>query len=196
MLETIRIVTVPLSIHAGDHASIWEQIGASEQMWHTAPQTSSAHCRQMTVHKGNIIFPRIDVEKEIDELNRLILAAQPKEEPKEPEFTPRRWQTRSASKNSAKSICVAKVLNEKVKKSKKLLKPSWMTAWAADRWFRASHRGISRKTSSARRSAANLKPAKLCGVESCGMICAADMPNGDVKVIFPDDSLPVGAKIR
>ena len=43
---------------------------------------------------------------------------------------------------------------------------------------------------------ANLKPAKLCGVESCGMICAADMPNGDVKVIFPDDSLPVGAKIR
>ena len=43
---------------------------------------------------------------------------------------------------------------------------------------------------------ANLNPAKLCGVESCGMICAADMPNGDVKVIFPDDSLPVGAKIR
>ena len=43
---------------------------------------------------------------------------------------------------------------------------------------------------------ANLKPAKLCGVESCGMICAADMPNGDVKVIFPDESLPVGSKIR
>ena len=42
---------------------------------------------------------------------------------------------------------------------------------------------------------ANLKPAKLCGVESCGMICAADTPDG-VKVIFVDDSIPAGSKIR
>ena len=43
--------------------------------------------------------------------------------------------------------------------------------------------------------AANLKPAKLCGVESQGMILAADCPNGDVKVIFTDD-IPAGSKIR
>ena len=41
----------------------------------------------------------------------------------------------------------------------------------------------------------NLKPAVLCGVESCGMILAADAGENDVKVIFVDD-LPVGAKIR
>lgn len=41
----------------------------------------------------------------------------------------------------------------------------------------------------------NLKPATLCGVESQGMILAADCPNGDVKVIFAD-YLPAGAKIR
>ena len=41
----------------------------------------------------------------------------------------------------------------------------------------------------------NLKPAKLCGVESCGMILAADCADDDVKVIFVDD-IPVGAKIR
>ena len=41
----------------------------------------------------------------------------------------------------------------------------------------------------------NLKPAKLCGVESCGMILAADCADGDVKVVFVDD-IPVGAKIR
>ena len=41
----------------------------------------------------------------------------------------------------------------------------------------------------------NLKPAKLCGVESQGMILAADCPDGDVKVIFADD-IPVGSKIR
>ena len=41
----------------------------------------------------------------------------------------------------------------------------------------------------------NLKPAVLCGGESCGMILAADAGENDVKVIFVDD-LPVGAKIR
>ena len=39
----------------------------------------------------------------------------------------------------------------------------------------------------------NLKPAKLCGVESCGMILAATCGN-DIKVIFVDD-MPSGAKI-
>ncbi len=43
---------------------------------------------------------------------------------------------------------------------------------------------------------ANLKPAKLRGVISNGMILAADCPDGDVKVIFVDDSIPAGAKIR
>lgn len=43
---------------------------------------------------------------------------------------------------------------------------------------------------------ANLKPVKLRGVDSFGMICAADKPDGSIELIFPDDSLPVGAKIR
>lgn len=41
----------------------------------------------------------------------------------------------------------------------------------------------------------NLKPATLCGVESNGMILAADCPDGDVKVIFADD-IAEGSKIR
>ena len=42
----------------------------------------------------------------------------------------------------------------------------------------------------------NLKPVKLRGVESNGMILAADCPNDDVKVIFVDDSIQQGSKIR
>ena len=42
---------------------------------------------------------------------------------------------------------------------------------------------------------ANLKPAKLCGVESAGMILAADCSEDDVKVIFID-GIPAGSKIR
>lgn len=42
---------------------------------------------------------------------------------------------------------------------------------------------------------ANLKPAVLCGVESNGMILAADVDENTVKVIFADD-IPEGSKIR
>ncbi|MEG0898158.1 MAG: methionine--tRNA ligase [Oscillospiraceae bacterium] len=42
----------------------------------------------------------------------------------------------------------------------------------------------------------NLKPAKLRGVVSEGMILAADASENDVKVLFVDDSVPSGAKIR
>lgn len=41
---------------------------------------------------------------------------------------------------------------------------------------------------------ANLKPAKLCGVESNGMILAASTGD-DVKVIFLDNEIPAGSKI-
>ncbi len=41
----------------------------------------------------------------------------------------------------------------------------------------------------------NLKPAVLCGVESNGMILAADVDENNVKVIFADD-IPEGCKIR
>lgn len=41
----------------------------------------------------------------------------------------------------------------------------------------------------------NLKPAVLCGVESQGMILAADVSETDVKVLFVDD-MPNGAKLR
>lgn len=43
---------------------------------------------------------------------------------------------------------------------------------------------------------ANLKPAKLRGVESNGMILAADVEDGAAKVLFVDDSIPTGSKIR
>ena len=43
---------------------------------------------------------------------------------------------------------------------------------------------------------ANLKPVKLCGVESNGMICAADLPDGGCKVLFADPEIPAGARLH
>lgn len=202
LLETIRIITVPLSAFMPETMpKIWEQIGASEA--DVAYSTAAAFGTlpaNVTVHKGDIIFPRIDVEKEIDELNQLILAAQPKEEPQEPEFTPQPLAEEIDIDTFGKTdLRVAKVLEcEKVKKSKKLLKLQLDDGMGGRQvvsgiapWYKPEDL-IGKKIV----LVANLKPAKLCGVESCGMICAADMPNGDVKVIFPDESLPVGSKIR
>lgn len=42
---------------------------------------------------------------------------------------------------------------------------------------------------------ANLKPATLCGVESNGMVLAADAGEDDVKVVFCD-GVPAGSKVR
>ena len=42
----------------------------------------------------------------------------------------------------------------------------------------------------------NLNPAVLCGIESQGMILAADCGEDNVSVIFADDSIDVGAKVR
>jgi methionyl-tRNA synthetase len=42
---------------------------------------------------------------------------------------------------------------------------------------------------------ANLKPAKLRGIESMGMILAADTEDG-VKVLFADEKASLGSKVR
>ncbi len=43
---------------------------------------------------------------------------------------------------------------------------------------------------------ANLKPAKLCGVESSGMLLAGNREDGSVCVTFVDDSVPVGTRLH
>lgn len=43
---------------------------------------------------------------------------------------------------------------------------------------------------------ANLKPAKLCGVESNGMILAADDGGSIVAALMPDKDLKPGSRIR
>lgn len=42
----------------------------------------------------------------------------------------------------------------------------------------------------------NLKPVKLCGVESHGMLLSAECSETEVKLLMLDDSIPTGASIR
>ena len=93
---------------------------------------------------------------------------------------------------------VANIVNcEPVKKSKKLLKLT-LNDGTGERTVASGISQYYKPDELIGRNViivANLKPAKLCGVESQGMILAADCPNGDVKVIFVDD-IPAGSKVR
>ena len=87
---------------------------------------------------------------------------------------------------------------EKVKRSEKLLKLTLEDGFGTRRilsgiakWYKPED--LVGKTVM---FVANLKPAKLCGEMSEGMICAADMPDGSAKVCFLDGSVPAGSKIR
>jgi len=86
---------------------------------------------------------------------------------------------------------------EPVKKAKKLLKltvfdgnSSRTVASGIAKWYKAEDL-IGKKII----LVSNLKPATLCGIESQGMILAADCSEDDVKVIFVD-GIPAGAKVR
>lgn len=201
LLETIRIVSIPLSAFMPETMpKVWQQIGASAQQ--TAYETMNVFGtlpENVTVQKGEMLFPRIDVEKEIEALNQLLLAAQPKEE-SETQYDPEPLAEEIGIETFVKTdLRVAKVTAcEKVKKSKKLLKLQLDDGMGGRQvvsgiapWYKPEEL-IGKKVI----LVANLKPAMLCGIESNGMICAAETADGSVKVIFPDDSLPAGARIH
>ncbi|MBQ3884564.1 MAG: methionine--tRNA ligase [Ruminococcus sp.] len=208
LLEAIRVISTLLSpFMPTTMPKVWEQIGATaEDATYDNADKFGVLPKNVTVHKGEILFPRIDVDKEIDELNAILqknmeeaqskLSAEEKgEAPAEPiELAPE-----ITIDDFAKvEIRVAKVIAcEKVKKSDKLLCLQLDDGMGGRQvvsgiaQYYTPEDLIGKKI----QLIANLKPVKLRGVESNGMICAADTPDG-VKVIFVDDSIPVGSKIR
>ena len=209
LLESIRVISALLApFMPSTMPKVWEQIGASENdVKYEKLDKFGVLPENVTVHKGEILFPRIDVEKEIEELNSIIqknmeaaqanLSAEEKgEEAVEekielaPEIT---------IDDFAKiEIRVAKVTAcEKVKKSDKLLCLQLDDGMGGRQvvsgiaQYYAPEDLVGKKV----QIIANLKPVKLRGVESNGMICAADTKDG-VKVVFVDDSIPVGSKVR
>lgn len=199
LLEAIRISTTLLfPFMPSTMPKVWEQIGLaeSEATYENAGKFGVLPAN-VTVQKGEVLFPRIDAEKEIEELNAIIASNAPKEEKPaediqlEPEIT--------IDDFVKVELRVGKVTAcEKVKKSSKLLCLQVDDGMGG----RQIVSGIAKSykpeelVGKKLQFVANLKPVKLCGVDSNGMICAAETPDGDIKVIFVDDSLPVGSKIR
>ncbi len=149
-----------------------------------------------TVSKGGIIFPRIDLEKELAELEAAKAAANP--------VNPLKEEIQGVAKigidDFAKvDLRVAKIVDcEPVKKAKKLLKLTLDDGTGDPRTVASGIALYYKPEELIGKSiilVSNLKPAVLCGVESCGMILAADAGENDVKVIFVD-GIPAGSKVR
>lgn len=151
-----------------------------------------------SVGEPKVLFSRIDSEKLIAEL----VAKQEEQQKAEKE---RIEEMQGIAKIGIEDFAKVELKSaeikacEPVKKAKKLLKLTLDDGSGVDRtvasgiakWYTPDEL-VGKKVI----VVSNLKPATLCGVESQGMILAADAGEDDVKVVFLDSSIPNGSKIR
>ncbi|MBQ7783063.1 MAG: methionine--tRNA ligase [Oscillospiraceae bacterium] len=198
LLETVRISTSLLSAFMPvTMPKVWEQIGASAEMvTYENSDKFGVLPADVTVKKGDVIFPRIDVEKEIEALNALLAADTVNEDEDKANLVPIS-ETISIDDFFKSDLRVAQVKScEKIPKAKKLLKlilddgfGDRQVVSGIAKWY-TPEQLIGKKVI----VVANLSPAKLCGVESNGMIVAASVGE-DAKVIFVDNDIPNGSKL-
>ncbi|WP_312939247.1 methionine--tRNA ligase [Oscillibacter sp.] len=203
LLETLRICAVLLTPFTPDSCTeIFSQIGASEEEtnWDSAGKWGVLPA-DVRVHKGENIFPRIDMEKELQELDAVQEVARKASQPAlelEPQL---------AEKVDFDTFCksdfrVVKVKAcEAVKKSDKLLKFILDDGTGTDRQILSGiHKFYEPEDLVGKTLVAivNLPPRKMMGQESNGMlISAVHTEKGEEKLnlLMVDDAIPVGAKL-
>ena len=201
LLESIRIATTLLSAFMPTTMpKVFEQIGATECATYENSDKWNVLAADVTVTRGEVLFPRIDVDKEIEALNAIIeenvKKAQAAENKEKVDYT---GIAKIGIEDFAKvDLRVAQIIEcEPVKKAKKLLKLTLNDGSGTNRTV-ASGIALYYKPEELLGKKVilvqNLNPATLCGVESHGMILAADTDD-TVKVIFVD-GMENGAKIH
>ena len=141
------------------------------------------------------IFPRIDIKKELAEVEKLVLS---KKEAPVSAVTPQKEQI--GIEDFAKvELKVGEVIAcERVEKSKKLLHE---TVKIGDE-IRSIVSGIALSYTPEEMVGkkvvvvTNLKPAKLCGVLSEGMILCAEDKDGNLALVTPEKDIPSGGGVR
>lgn len=194
LCESIRIISVLIAPFMPDTcAEIRRQLGLEGGFeWEECKEFGKN--ATYTVCKGDIIFPRIDLEKELAELEATHA------EPVNPLKAEIEGVAKIGIDDFAKvDLRVAKVVEcVPVKKAKKLLQLTLDDGTGSPRTVASGIAKWYKPEDIIGKSVilvSNLKPAVLCGVESCGMILAADAGEDEVKVIFVD-GIPAGSKVR
>ena len=203
LLETIRICAVLLTPFIPDSAEkIFDQIGACPccRTWEKANVWGSLR-PDVTVHKGEALFPRIDAEKALAELNA-IQEAQRKAALPALELEPYSQENVDFDTFCKSDLRAVKIKNcEAVKKSDKLLKFTLDDGSGTDRTILSGIRHYYQPEQLIGKTAVavlNLPPRKMMGIPSCGMlISAVHKEKGEEKLnlLMLNDAIPAGAKL-
>ena len=197
LLETVRICGGLLAPFMPDtSAEIAKRLGGADMTWDSLNVFGTLDREAATV-AGPALFPRIDMEKELKELEELNKPALP---PLEIEpYTEENVDFDTFCKNELRAVKVKACQN--VKKSDKLLQFTLDDGTGTDRQILS---GIAKyykpeelvgKTLVA---ITNLPPRKMMGRESAGMLLSAvHKENGEEKLnlVMLADTIPAGAKL-
>ncbi len=203
LLEASRICGILLSpfmpesmeklfvqIGAGPEVQTWD----SAAKWGLLPETT-------TVTKGENLFPRIDMDKALEELEALEAEARKAALPPI-ELEPQLTESVDFDTFCKSDFRVVKVKAcEAVKKSEKLLKFTLDDGTGTDRQILSGiHKFYEPETLVGKTLVAivNLPPRKMMGQMSCGMLLSAvHTEHGEEKLnlIMLDDAIPAGAKL-
>ena len=199
LLEALRVSLIMLTpFIPASCEKAFAQIGADEkaQSWDAAAEYGVLPA-EVEVHKGETLFPRIDMQKMLEELEST------QKKPAEPQVTLKPLLPEVSIDDFAKcDMRVCKVLScEAVKKSDRLLKfqlddgsgtPRQILS-GIHKWYEPED--LVGKTVVA---IVNLAPRKMMGLMSDGMLLSALREvdgKEDLHLIILDDSVPAGAQL-
>ena len=197
LLEAIRVSLVLLTPFIPEScAKAFDQIGADDarRTWDSACVYGDLPA-EVTVHKGETLFPRIDAAKMLEELEKL--------NKKAPEFVaPPVLPDVSIDEFAKMDMRVCKVLScEAVKKSEKLLKFSLDDGSGTPRQILSGiHKFYEPEELVGKTVVAilNLPPRKMMGQESNGMLLSALRTvdgKEELHLVMLDDSVPAGSQL-
>lgn len=196
LAETLRIISVLISpFMTKTPTKIREQLGLAEvdkfTSWKSLDSFGKVEAGTK-VKKGDIIFPRLDVDKELEELEALLPTSSEEEE-----------DLANVAEISIEDfekidLRVAKVLSaEKVKNADKLLKlelevgDETRTVVSGIAEYYKPEDLIGKNLV----LVANLKPVKLRGILSQGMILAASDDEDNLVLVTVDDTIKSGSQV-
>ena len=203
LLEALRICTQLLTPFMPESCEkAFEQIGVPAELrcWDAAAKWGSLPA-DVTVCKGDTLFPRIDMEKELAELEKI------EDEARRAALPPVEVEPQLTEKVDFDTFCksdfraVKVKACENVKKSNKLLKFTLDDGSGTDRQILsgiAMYYKPEELVGKTLVAIINLPPRKMMGQESCGMlISAVHTEHGEeqLNLLILDDKIPAGAKM-
>ncbi|OPX45833.1 methionine--tRNA ligase [Ruminiclostridium hungatei] len=218
LAETLRIIAILIQPFMPETPEkIWSQLGITDKSlveWDKAKEWG-VYPVGASVNKGEVIFPRIDLKKELEEIEKMAEKAAEASKPIEAAKTKEAGKAVKTEKNDEQAadetnanlitiddfakvdLRVAKVLEaEKVEKADKLLKMKLQVGGEVRQVVSgiAKYYTPEEMVGKTLILVANLKPAKLRGIESQGMILAASDENG-LALVTIDKDMPGGSRV-